>query len=326
VLNQLGVTPDPDEVDTLYFGHHRRMGQQAAILAQLQLHARTGTKVELRQLARLAGISNGDPSTACRVVRRLQALGALQVLGGERLRDTEGRVRRSCQSYRLQYAAGQPIKAERALLARLYVWAVDAGVDEREARSCSRQGHAGADRLLRLVRIQALQQDARQRRARVERQDHRQEARQRGGGVASAASVVDELRARLEDRRSQVQHGDSNSETPSQRPKRNGSWVGISHGEIPTYSALAHVRTLTPDEEQADFDVVAYAEKIGSRLPWLDGRTVLAEARRRSIPVWKAAREYVEFAGDALDHQRAGRVRKPAAWAMSAFKARMAAL
>jgi hypothetical protein len=324
-LNRLGVAPDPDEVDELYFGCHRRTMQQSAILAQLQLHARRGTKVELRELARMAGIVHGDPSTACRVVHRLQRLGVLLIEGGERTRDEQGQVRRSCQSYGLRYPAGQIPKPERALLARTYTWALGAGVPEPEARSCCRQGAAGRERLARLVRLRQLQGEAQERRLRAINEERRwAEQRQPSGGAEPIAAVVAELKAELERRRPQVQHGDPNLLAASAGPRCNRSSVGISHGEIPTYSAPAHVRHLTPDEEQASFDVTVYAEKVGSRLPWLDARTVVTESRRWGVPAWQAAREYCEFAGDALELSRAGRVRRPAAWAMGAFKRRMA--
>jgi hypothetical protein len=294
------------------------------VLGHLQLHARTGTKIELRELARLAGC---DQTTVWRVVHHAEALGVLLVAGGERRRDDQGRLRPSCQSYRLQYAPGMPVPAHRTLTARIHAWAIEAGVPESDARSCCRRGLAGQDHLIRLGRLQQLQRDVRDRRVRQAeaRLQEREDGRQREGGCASSASVMDDVRALL----SQVQHGDPNTNGASKLAKCSGSWVGISHGEIPTCSAPgAHVRNTpqTDDERAAVLDVVAYAERLGSRLPWLDGHTVIVEARRRGVPAWKAAREYVGFAGDALDHARAGRVQHAARWTMGAFRRSLAAM
>jgi hypothetical protein len=329
VLNHLGIGPDPAEVDALYFGCHRRPGAPGsrtaapAVLGQLQLHARTGTKIELRELASLAGC---DQSTVWRVVHHAEALGVLLVAGGVRRRDDQGRVRRTCQSYRLQYAPGMSIPAHRTLTARIHTWAIEAGVLAADARSCCRRGLAGQDHLIRLGRLQQLQRGVRERRVRQAeaRLQEREDDRQREGGLAAVASVMDDVRALL----GQVQHGPPNTNRASRPAKCSGSWVGISHGEIPTCSAHgAHVRSSpqTDDERAASLDVVAYAERLGSKLPWLDGHTVIAEARRRGVPAWKAAREYVGFASDALDHARSGRVQHAARWAMGAFRRSMAA-
>jgi hypothetical protein len=355
LLNELGLAPDPAELHDWYFSQPspgcdqppRHTWQQAAILAQVQLHARTGTKIELRELARLAGIPakrpigsrpagaqradrhgdyQHDPTTAFRVVHRLQALGALQVDGGQRRRDEHGQVRRTCQRYRLLHPAGMPVKPERSLIARLYAWAVGAGVGAMEARSCCRAGRAGMERLAFQVRSLELDRLRHERQAQEaeERAEAERAAAQppvKTAPLAGAVARSAERRARRSGRRP-VQHGDPNTNRPPQPASRNGSEVGISPtGELPTYHAhVANAIPETAEVRQIRIDVMAYAHRVGANSPRNSWAMVRNLAARLGVPVEHVGHRFVSWAGEARDRSRSGTVKSPAGWAATMLR------
>lgn len=327
----LQIAPETEQLLGALAELHPRakLGRRAVVtrlhdLCRGESHLRR--RAEQREIAEQLGVPR---VTVARVVADLRQLGLLQTAGGEFDPD---RGVRACLDYRLRFSPAVALQPHQWLMARLWTWAVTAGVKQlAEVRRLILLGRWAELELLVVARrmLDAREQRETPQPAPVPDPEPVRREAPRGHGPVLLGDV---LKARL----AKVEQGVLNSNPApaeakvEQGPGRDNPQRGVTprNARKRARSGRAHA-PITPSKidalDEASQTVGWYAEALGDNSPRSTVRHVLGEGTRRGLSADAVVGAWQRAAAETVADLRerravgAGYIRRPAAVAVRRF-------